>query len=320
MAGGTSPEILRVAGLVAERASEIMVQWEESCAQDPALDGYHLPGDAQTVIHSLSYALLTAQGLLATIDPVLRTAAVTVFAADESLVARTRQLAHVQAVIRDQIRYQATSELSELTQRLNDATYSMIEVITEASVAQLQQLAFRDELTGLRNRVAYEIDRQEALAWAGGNRPVSTVMIDIDGLKEVNDSQGHDVGNLLLKRFAAALQDAIAGTAYRWAGDEFCALLRDVGAVAASDLIAALEEREGGPSFSWGIACLNEDFGSWDLVEKLADQRMYAMKKAKKRPNLLKCLASWTKWWVGRAKGRKQKRSGQEKTTPPTTD
>ena len=86
---------------------------------------------------------------------------------------------------------------------------------------QLYELAHRDVLTGLHNRRALEED----LAAAGAGQRLA--IIDIDGLKAINDAHGHTVGDDLLRRFGQGLarRAALHGRAYRLSGDEFALLV-----------------------------------------------------------------------------------------------
>ncbi|HEY6838891.1 MAG TPA: PAS domain S-box protein [Geobacteraceae bacterium] len=91
--------------------------------------------------------------------------------------------------------------------------------------AKLHYLASHDILTGLYNR-AYFDEEMERLK-NGRKFPVSIVVADVDGLKDVNDTYGHASGDELLKRTATALREAFRGedVVARIGGDEFCALL-----------------------------------------------------------------------------------------------
>lgn len=94
----------------------------------------------------------------------------------------------------------------------------------------LEHLAFHDPLTGLMNRRA--LDKQAALAFdvpAGSTRTVTAVAVDINGLKQVNDSLGHTVGDQFIQSVARALHTAFAqlpgSLVARVGGDEFSVLV-----------------------------------------------------------------------------------------------
>jgi diguanylate cyclase (GGDEF)-like protein len=93
-------------------------------------------------------------------------------------------------------------------------------------VAQLDHGATHDALTGLPNRVLFHRRLQLALE-APDDRPVSVVLIDLDDFKEVNDTLGHEVGDLLLVALARRLAACVAtgDTVARLGGDEFVMVL-----------------------------------------------------------------------------------------------
>ena len=119
---------------------------------------------------------------------------------------------------------------------LNDVTYKKIQE------EELKQLSFHDFLTGLYNRRFYETE----LVRLNTKRflPISLILCDINGLKLVNDSFGHQVGDEVLKGFASCLQkigrssDIIA----RIGGDEFIMLLPHTTANAAEKIIERLKQ------------------------------------------------------------------------------
>ena len=92
--------------------------------------------------------------------------------------------------------------------------------------SRLSALAFEDALTGLANRRAIE-DRLEELAARG--EPAALLLGDLDGLKAVNDSRGHDEGDAVLRCAAEVLRAATADVPgvlpARLGGDEFCVLM-----------------------------------------------------------------------------------------------
>lgn len=93
---------------------------------------------------------------------------------------------------------------------------------------EVYKLAALDPLTGLYNRRSGEQRLAEEISRARRyHRPLTVLLIDLDGLKQTNDRLGHAGGDLVLKSFAERLQRAIRGSdlAVRLGGDEFMALL-----------------------------------------------------------------------------------------------
>ncbi len=85
------------------------------------------------------------------------------------------------------------------------------------------KLAYLDELTGLENRRQFTSDIQTIYQNQSQNSYL--VMIDLDGLRDLNNTFGHHKGDLYLKQLADVLKTVENGTFYRLAGDEFTGIL-----------------------------------------------------------------------------------------------
>lgn len=148
------------------------------------------------------------------------------------------------------------------------------------SAARMQALT--DVLTGLGNRRSWEerLAREEQRC-ATNNCTAAVVVVDLDGLKQVNDSQGHDQGDLLLRRTAAALSGAIrdGDTLARTGGDEFGVLTVDgsveIGMLMRQRVREALNAA--GVSASVGMAMRGAS-GTLQQTWHAADVAMYAEK------------------------------------------
>lgn len=150
-----------------------------------------------------------------------------------------------------------------------------------------------DELTSLYNyRCAIETIESEIRRAARYVNDLSVVMIDLDGLKRVNDSRGHAAGNVLIRHVANKIRMALRrfDTAARVGGDEFIVILPATdteGAKRVAQRIlesvrddAAIYEDEPLPiSASLGIAQWQPEWSSAELLEA-ADQAMYAAKRS----------------------------------------
>ncbi len=156
---------------------------------------------------------------------------------------------------------------------------------------KLRFLSNHDSLTGLYNRAFFEEEMKRLQQ--GRSFPISMVVIDVDGLKWVNDLYGHPNGDRLLKHLATLLrrvfrtEDVVA----RMGGDEFAVILPATdgsGAQAAVDRIrAALEQDRGDEtwkSIDLSIGCATGEKGA-KLAEvfKLADDGMYREKAFKRK-------------------------------------
>lgn len=96
--------------------------------------------------------------------------------------------------------------------------------VYQAKLEEAEELASRDALTGVRNRMCVESMIESRV---GAGTAFCVAMIDIDNFKKVNDRYGHLTGDELLKQFAAELRSACRATDVigRWGGDEFVILL-----------------------------------------------------------------------------------------------
>lgn len=92
--------------------------------------------------------------------------------------------------------------------------------------AYLEKLSYRDMLTGLYNRNRY-IERLEAYKQVQ-DQQIGAIYIDLNGLKKVNDEQGHRAGDELIVRAAGTIAGIFSEDAYRVGGDEFVVILLDV--------------------------------------------------------------------------------------------
>ena len=112
-----------------------------------------------------------------------------------------------------------------------------------AEAERIQRLAHFDLLTSLPNRALFEDRARQALARAKRDCSELAVMyIDLDWFKEINDTLGHDTGDLLLKEAAQRMQSCLraSDTVARMGGDEFVALLPDV--VSAANAMAVAQK------------------------------------------------------------------------------
>ena len=156
----------------------------------------------------------------------------------------------------------------------------------------LQYLGTHDPLTGLFNRAYFDAELQRVES--GREYPVSIVMADIDGLKGVNDSLGHDEGDRLIKGAAEVLLSAFRSSdvVARIGGDEFAILLSrtDHDAVmAAIQRVKTCETDRGLGEFARSLSLGAATAARPDeLLEtmKVADRIMYKDKAERKRQHL----------------------------------
>jgi diguanylate cyclase (GGDEF)-like protein/putative nucleotidyltransferase with HDIG domain len=113
----------------------------------------------------------------------------------------------------------------------------------KGEIESLAKIAMRDPLTGLGNHRAFHEEFTEALHGLGGSSGLSLILLDLDGLKVVNDTLGHQAGDEYIKVVAEALRTTMQASAglYRVGGDEFAVVLPGEGATGAKQLVERLQ-------------------------------------------------------------------------------
>ena len=136
---------------------------------------------------------------------------------------------------------------------------------------RLRELALSDPLTGLDNLRSFRARLEEAVGRGG---PLVVVMIDLDGMKRLNDTCGHAAGDEGLRRVADALREEVrgAGVAARLGGDEFALLLHATvpGAIRATERIRARIAAAAVDGALDGAPRLSASFGMAELDGALA--------------------------------------------------
>ncbi|MFT5960473.1 MAG: two-component system CheB/CheR fusion protein, partial [Burkholderiaceae bacterium] len=160
------------------------------------------------------------------------------------------------------------------------------------SQRRIEFLATHDELTGLPNRTLLNDRLKHAISVARRNRQkLAVLFIDLDNFKNINDSLGHDVGDILLRQATERLQHSVrdSDTLARLGGDEFVAVLDNVTAVDINlvagrivDTIGASFQINGNNLFvsaSIGISIFPDDGDDSVTLLKSADTAMYSAKE-----------------------------------------
>ena len=147
--------------------------------------------------------------------------------------------------------------------------------------SQLVAAAYRDPLTGLANRRAFDEELLQAMSG-----PVALLLGDVDGLKALNDSEGHEAGDSALRAVGRALAAcSAAGTlAARIGGDEFCLILEGGthadGEARVAELTTRLAEGDPPVSVSWGVAA-QPGGGTTAELMRAADAAQYEAKRTR---------------------------------------
>ncbi len=168
---------------------------------------------------------------------------------------------------------------------------------TQKKAEQLEQAANKDALTGIRNKAAYD-EEVKKVVWdlESGNKKFGVVMIDLNYLKRINDTFGHDKGNIAIIRLCKLVCLVFSHSpVFRIGGDEFVVILRNNDYKNVQSLVSAfnveLLKIDQTPDLSpWektsaalGYALFDESVDtSYDNVFRRADKAMYERKKEMK--------------------------------------
>ena len=168
-------------------------------------------------------------------------------------------------------------------------------IVMERDQAQkrIRQLAYEDELTGLASRACFYQVLEEFIKQSTRNKQrFGLLYIDLDDFKGINDSLGHDVGDMLLKTIGERLSQVCREIDFiaRLSGDEFCILVKEVGDDYAAASVAQrcldviskpieLAARKFIPSCSIGIAHYPDDGEDSSGLLKAGDTSLYAAKE-----------------------------------------
>ena len=160
--------------------------------------------------------------------------------------------------------------------------------------ASVEQLAQTDSMTGLANRRALDRWLDDAMVqWRDHHVPIGLAVIDLNGLKRINDDQGHDAGDRVLRQLAHILFDASRGFQHsmtaRLGGDEFCVAVSGQDADELVD-VAAVACQSGWDLLPHGLACgvvvTSEAVGPVEQparLLRLADAAQYRAKRLHSR-------------------------------------
>lgn len=164
-----------------------------------------------------------------------------------------------------------------------------------AANKKLRDQVSHDGLTGALSRACFE-DRaaMELARGFGPDRPSSIILLDVDGLKEINDTHGHAGGDVALRELVVRCKACLGSDEFvgRLSGDEFVIFLPGSDAARASDIVHAIRgQLEACPvqplgrlvSASFGIATVAESSPSLSHLLQAADQAMYVEKRNRRK-------------------------------------
>jgi diguanylate cyclase (GGDEF)-like protein/putative nucleotidyltransferase with HDIG domain len=167
------------------------------------------------------------------------------------------------------------------------ANQAAVSIFNARLIERLAATARTDPLTGLANRRAFEQALEQRLA-GDSEETFAVLMLDVDGLKQVNDARGHAAGDAALMRVASVLSADLrqADLATRWGGDEFVLLMPGMDQVGALSLARRIggtlldpDDPTGAISVSIGMAAFPADGTTAVSLLAAADRSMYVDKR-----------------------------------------
>lgn len=253
-------------------------QWRELCKSDRTLSGGDEIAVRAETLDVFLEALREPYGFEENIDSLASAAENLLMHAGAGGLATRQLLALAEAVAQVEVPERAGLR-AEFDRRLRVVLGRFVLYVNVAALKEVDRQARHDRLTGLHNRLAFDLqtDRLHKKRAA-----FCVAIIDVDGLKQVNDSEGHEAGDDLLRRVATELAENCAGGeyAYRFGGDEYAYVSTVRTSREVEELLAGLSAEQ--TPFSWGVAHHPDDGEDLDQLVALADQRMYARKRARK--------------------------------------
>ena len=192
--------------------------------------------------------------------------------------------------------FRDVTDRKDVEKKLRNANFRLQSQLIEIGIlqSQLREQAIRDPLTNLFNRRYLEetLDRELARA-ARESYPVCIIMLDIDHFKQVNDTYGHEAGDVVLKALADVLMHHSRRGDFccRYGGEEFVVVMPNIilsvaqhRAESLRDSLNSLRVPYGNhtlsSTFSMGIASSPANGNSRDAILRAADKAMYAAKDA----------------------------------------
>jgi diguanylate cyclase (GGDEF)-like protein len=278
-------DTLVAARVLAAEARSVAAEWRELCRWDPELAPDTVPPAVEPVIAAVSGALNRPQPLGWGADEEVAEAidAFTDRAGPDAI----EELVCLREALTRRLRGRVPpAEAAETWARLQMTIDRAISCAARRAFSQLQRAACFDALTGVMNRRSFEADVARELGRVTRHAGrFSLVMVDLDGLKAINDTLGHTVGDARLQALGAALRTSTRreDTAYRVGGDEFAVLLPGASREQAQRVMHRVAETAEPARFSWGVASCPSDGSTADALVAAADARLYRRRARARR-------------------------------------
>lgn len=172
--------------------------------------------------------------------------------------------------------------------------FSLADTFDVEYQAKLESIVTTDPLTGLLSQRRFDGEFADAIQKARlDGAPLSVLVMDMDGLKQVNDTHGHEMGGFAIAETARIIRTVVEprGSACRFGGDEFMAYLpghdREAAVAVAEEIRAGMEshvfEKDGvriRPTLSLGVASLPDSGETAEELFRAADRALYRAKAA----------------------------------------
>ena len=169
---------------------------------------------------------------------------------------------------------------------LSSFHYIYMQVSGNLTIQNLENIAYRDELTQLRTRVILNKEMDSLIV---RRVPFHLIFLDLNDFKSINDRYGHLVGDQYLAFFAYEIKVRIGncGGFYRIAGDEFVCVIQEESLDSFIEAISVMPDRIPNTpvkfiGFSYGIATFPMNGDTADSLLEFADRQMYEMKRVSK--------------------------------------
>ena len=246
-------------------------RWEERCRQAGDTTGWPA-GEASELLQAIRSHVLQGD------DRRLRSATRAFALASRDVAPLIRRL----GCLRELFGEDGFHDVPDLSLRVQRCLDLVTAVATESATAALADAALTDALTGVGNRRSLQETARTALPHASRNKdPISVAVIDLKGLKEINDTQGHAAGDRALTEFTASLRAVMRedDRLFRVGGDEFVLLLPGASGAAVAKVMSRAQ-RFNAPAFSWGAATCPAEGRDLDSLLELADGRLYQSREA----------------------------------------
>jgi diguanylate cyclase (GGDEF)-like protein len=262
----------------------VVAAWLELCQWDPLLGPDVEPPVPDAIVRAVVDAMRRPQPLGWGPDPEVERVAEAFAMSVTSVEAAVGQFVCLREALRRRLGGAVPpGEEAETFDRLNMIIDRAIGVAVSRIAQRLETQVYIDPLTGLLNRRALDRDiRREVGRATRHRRRFTLVLADLDGLKVVNDRDGHAAGDARLQALAVAVERSlrVGDAAYRIGGDEFVVLLTET-TEGSTDTALARVIQAGAPPFTWGAATFPDDGSDVHELLAAADARMLTRKTSR---------------------------------------